>query len=92
LSEVPGCSEGFRRINSLAKKENLTRLSHIGNAQTILVKATALLETVIDECRQNPDFLLCENNSCPACSFRKKENRRQNPGTIMKKYLWETAT
>jgi len=75
LSEVPGCSENFKVVNSLAEEKGLVRFSHIGNARTILVDAAALLETVIESCRKNPDFLLCPGDSCPACSLRKKHGK-----------------
>ena len=87
LSEVPGCSANFKAVNSLTKVKNLIKFFYIGNAGTILVNAAALLEIVVDKCREYPDFLLCEDKSCPVCSFRKNRKGAYNPNKIREKQL-----
>jgi len=71
-TEFPGCSGGFDVIDGVLSERGLIRYGKIGNADSRLVEASGMIETVTAMIRSRPDILLCKRPDCPSCPPRRR--------------------
>lgn len=71
-SEFPGCSGGFDIIDEVLAEKNLVKYGKIGNADSRLIDARGMIETVAAMIKLQTDILLCKNPDCPCCPSRRE--------------------
>lgn len=71
IREVPGCSRGFRAIESELKKQAVLQTARIGNAACEILNCSELVAAAKEILRRNPTLLLCHLNHCGICPKRR---------------------
>jgi aminoglycoside N3'-acetyltransferase len=69
MNGSPECSEGFIKIELVLRQARLLRRGYIGNAPAQLMKMRELISMAIAMLQGDPESLLCDRNSCRACSL-----------------------
>jgi len=72
ISEVPGCSEGFVKLESVLQKRGIVQIAPIGNTVMQVMKAENVVDIVLHILKEDPLFLLCKNPECGICPRRRK--------------------
>lgn len=71
IREVPGCSRGFRAIESELKKQSVLKTVRIGNAACEVLNLSELVAAAKEILRKDPTLLLCHLNHCGICPKRR---------------------
>jgi aminoglycoside N3'-acetyltransferase len=74
----PECSAGFARIESILRQARILKSGYVGNAASQSMRSQFLVSMVREMLVAQPDFLLCDNPSCPHCSHARKLTRTQD--------------
>ena len=75
LAESPGCSEGFGRFDQLLREAGITRRARIYSSDVLLFRAHDALQLAVEKLKQDPFWLLCPAERCPACGLRRERHR-----------------
>lgn len=70
-TEFSGCSFEFNVLEPLLQQKGRVKLGLVGQAESQLVLAKDLVQTVLEALKEKPDILLCEREDCEACKNRR---------------------
>lgn len=77
--ENPGNSSAFLVVEEELRRRGLIREGVVGQARTLLMKGTDIIETALDLLREDPAALLCGRANCPVCPRAREAIRRAAP-------------
>ncbi len=72
IYEVPGCSRGFRAIETHLAQRNILQRVYIGDSTSQLLDLSALIEASREILTENPTLLLCSVPNCGICPKRRQ--------------------
>jgi aminoglycoside 3-N-acetyltransferase len=73
--EWAGCSAGFGVVDGYLERQGILKRGQIGAAAAMRMRAQHLVDAVVARLRQEPDWLLCGEASCEACTLRRARLR-----------------
>lgn len=71
ITEVPGCSRGFRVVEPLLRQRGVLRDVQIGAAASQLLDLRELVDAMLELLRDDPGMLLCHTATCTICPKRR---------------------
>ena len=69
--EYPACSKNFNVVNEYLEKRQIVKHGKICQADCILMDAREMVDTVVENLKENPAWLLCDDFTCEPCNLRK---------------------
>jgi aminoglycoside N3'-acetyltransferase len=72
ITEVPGCSRGFRKIEQPLRECGVLTDVRVGAAACQLLDLRALVQAAREILNEDPCFLLCETANCAICPKRRR--------------------
>lgn len=75
-NRTPGCSAAFDRVDSILRNKDLISDGYIGEAKSMLMKASDIIEAIIPVLSKDPGFLLCDRPECKRCILGKEYLRK----------------
>jgi len=77
----PECSAGFARIEPILRQARILKTGFVGNGASQSMRSQFLVSMAREMLVARPDFFLCDNPSCTACTLAHKMTRAQDsPG------------
>lgn len=73
----PDCSAGFARIEPVLRQSRILRRGYVGNAESQLMRQQQTVSMAIAMLQGDPSALLCENETCPACTLARRMTAEQ---------------
>jgi len=70
--KFPGCSGSFNAINESLTRAGAMNIGKIGNADSYLINARAMVDIAVAIIKETPDFFLCRSAGCPCCPRRRE--------------------
>jgi aminoglycoside N3'-acetyltransferase len=68
--DTPGCSMGFHRLYGAYVRAGIIFTGYVGEAYSILARATETFQIDLKVLASDPRAVLCERLSCPSCATR----------------------
>jgi aminoglycoside 3-N-acetyltransferase len=91
-TDAPGCSKGFRNFYPLYIRDNLLRVSHVGDALSFGIDAKSAFELEYAIMSDNPTFALCDNPDCTHCRGSLLYNLKDVPAYCARKMTRKVAS
>ena len=73
----PDCSAGFAKIESLLRQSRIAHRGYIGNAESQLMRQQQTVSMAVAMLQGNPSALLCEDQTCRACTLARRMTKEQ---------------
>jgi aminoglycoside N3'-acetyltransferase len=73
----PDCSAGFTKIESLLRQSRISHRGYIGNAESQLMRQQQTVSMAVAMLQGNPSALLCEDETCRACTLARRMTSEQ---------------
>lgn len=73
--DVPGCSMGFSNFYTDYIREGKLRISYVGNAYSICIRARDAFEIEYNILKKNPKYALCQTPDCFSCRGTRLYNK-----------------
>jgi aminoglycoside 3-N-acetyltransferase len=77
LKPVPGCSNGFSKAEDFLREKGILKDVKVLNAKSQIFSVTEMVNAIIENLKNEPYFLLCENPDCGICPRRYKVRKEK---------------
>ncbi len=67
IEECPGCSTNFLIVGNALKEKGLQISGKVGNAVTLKIKGSDMIEWTLEILKKDAGALLCSRSQCPYC-------------------------
>lgn len=77
LTDFPGCSVNFGAADGLLEQAGILTRGRIRASEAMLMDSKPLVDTIAEELRWNPTWLMCDSIVCEPCNLRKRRLRER---------------
>ena len=76
VSEVPGCSKGFKKAEQALRARGVIQYGQLGLATVQVMKAENVVDIIMEKLEEDPFFLLCDDENCKICTRRRRYGKK----------------
>lgn len=76
VTEVPGCTKGFKRAEHALRSRGVIQYGQLGLATIQVMKAENVVDIILEKLGEDPFYLLCDDSSCKICTRRRKYGKK----------------